>query len=120
MGIVFGFASICTKGGRPYVDLQGEHIPEAVMLDFAAEFAAGARVAKSMHAGEPVGEVVFLYPLTAEVAKALDITTDTTGLLVGMRPNEATLAKFRDGTFTGFSIGGTAAYNEQEVEDGEA
>jgi hypothetical protein len=49
---------------------------------------------------------VFAFPLTTEIAKSLGITTKQTGLLIAMRPSESVLSKFKDGTYTGFSIGG--------------
>lgn len=115
LGLVFGYAVICTENGKRYFDLQHEHIPESVMMDFSADFMRNSRTAKAMHGGDAIGNVVFAFPLTAEVAKALNITTKQTGLLVGMSPNQENLAKFDSGEFTGFSIGGFASY----VEDGE-
>jgi hypothetical protein len=71
-----------------------------------------SRIAKEMHQGEPKGSVVFAFPLTTDIAKSLGITTERTGLLIAMKPTAAVLEKFRDGTYTGFSIGG--AYGEME------
>lgn len=113
LGLVFGFAIVSTLDGEPYFDKQGDHIPEEAMLKAATDFMENSRVAKEMHAGEPVGSIVFAYPLTKEIAKALDIETKQTGLLIAMKLNEEGLAKFKDGTYTGFSIGG--AYGETEV-----
>lgn len=113
-GLVFGFALICMKGGEQYFDLQGEHVPEQVMLEAAHDYMVNSRVAKSMHGGEPIGEVVFAFPLTTEVAKALNIQSEMTGLLIGMAPGKEALKKFADGTFTGFSIGGMATYKDAE------
>ena len=84
------------------------------MLEAAADFMQNSRVAKDMHiAGEEgvlPGSVVFAFPLTEEIAKAFDIKTNKTGLLVGMKPGDETiLQKFRSGEYTGFSIGGFAA-----------
>lgn len=106
LGVVFGWAIVCEENGRPYVDLQGDHVGEATMLKAAAAFADGARVAKEMHEGAPVGTVLFVWPMTADIAKAVGVQTQRTGLLIGMRPAPETMAKFRSGEFTGFSIGG--------------
>jgi len=112
LGLVFGFAIVSTSGGEPYYDVQGDHIPEAVMLKAAMEFMENSRIAKEMHQGQPKGSVVFAFPLTTDIAKSLGITTERTGLLIAMKPTAAVLEKFRDGTYTGFSIGG--AYGEME------
>lgn len=122
LGLVFGWAIICTKNGEPYFDLQvnedtGEpepdHIPEDTMLKSAAEFMIDTRTAGDMHErdenNQPIqrGTVVFAWPLTGDVAKAMGIKCDTTGLMIAMKPNDPDiLQKFRDGIYTGFSIGG--------------
>jgi putative serine protease XkdF len=107
LGLVFGFAIVCKRDGADYFDLQDDHIPEAAMLEAATDFMLHSRVAKEMHGGEEVGSIVFAFPLTTEIAKALDISTKTTGLLIAMKPAPDVLSKYRDGTFTGFSIGGS-------------
>lgn len=115
LGLVFGFAIVCKKDGEDYIDLQDDHIPEDVMLKAATEFMSDSRVAADMHRwdddGNPIktGSVVFAFPLTTDIAKALNIETSQTGLLIAMRPDSAeTLKKFSDGTYKGFSIGGSA------------
>lgn len=77
------------------------------MLEAAADFAQNSRVAKDMHQGEQVGDVVFTFPLTTELAKAFDIQTPRTGLMIAMKPPADILAKFASGEYTGFSIGGS-------------
>lgn len=106
LGLVFGFVIICTEKGEPYYDLQGDHIPEDVMLKASTEFMLHSRVAKEMHKGEPVGSTVFAFPLTSDIAKSMGIKTDRTGLIIAMKPNVETFNKFKDGSLTGFSIGG--------------
>lgn len=113
LGIVLGWAIVCKQDGEDYYDLQDDHIPEDSMLKAAAEFMAGARMAKEMHVGDGVGTVVFAFPLTTDIAKAFGLETKTTGLMVAIKPNDpAMLAKFRDGTLTGFSIGGLRLQDE--------
>lgn len=116
LGLVFGFAIVCKQGGEEYYDIQGDHIPEESMLKAATDFMLHSRVASEMHTGEDVGRVVFAFPLTTDVAKALDIETLRTGLLIAMKPAAEVLEKFRDGTYTGFSIGGVRLEDE-EVEN---
>ena len=113
LGLVFGFAIICKEGGEDHFDLQLDHVPEDVMLKGSLDFAKGKRVAKEMHQGDSVGDVVFMFPLTSEIAESLDIVTKYTGLLIAMQPDDPEiLRKFAEGEYTGFSIGGTAVNEE--------
>lgn len=105
-GVVFGWALICEDGGKPYFDLQGDNVSPAAMLKAAVRFADGARVAKAMHDGEPIGTVLFVMPLDADIAKSMGLKSDRTGMMIGMRPSPEVLAKFQSGEYTGFSIGG--------------
>jgi len=114
LGLVLGFAIVCKEDGEDYFDLQGDHIPEASMLKAATDFMKNSRLARDMHQkGDESGQVVFAFPLTTEIAEALGIVTKKTGLIIAMQPDAEMLAKFKDGTYTGFSIGG------QRVEDEE-
>lgn len=113
LGLVFGFAVVSTLAGEPYFDSQGDHITEDALLKAAADFMLHSRVSGDLHARAEDksvvkdGTVVFAFPLISEVAKALNIETATTGLLVAIKPSKEVLKKFRDGTYTGFSIGGS-------------
>lgn len=119
LGLVFGFAVVCLEKGEPYVDLQKDHIPEDAMLEASLDFMRNSRMSGDMHArdeaGQPIrdGEVVFAFPLTTEIAKSMGIQTERTGLMVAIKPSSDVLAKFKDGTYTGFSIGGDYVENEE-------
>jgi hypothetical protein len=122
LGLVFGWAIVCKIKGEPYFDLQcnqetGEpepdHIPEHSMLKAAADFMQNSRVAKDMHRGSEIGPVVFAWPLTTDIAKAMNIQCDTTGLMIAMMPPPDILAKYRSGEYTGFSIGGWRVEDEE-------
>ena len=115
LGLVFGFGMICKQNGEEYFDVQGDHIPEESMLKAAADFMVGDRISGDMHK-DVDGKVVFAFPLTTEIAKALDITTKNTGLLIAMRPSADVLSKFKSGEYTGFSIGGVRQ-EEKVVEE---
>lgn len=107
LGLVFGFAVVCKTAGEDYYDLAGDHIPEESMMKAAMRFMERGNTAKVQHQGDQVGSILFAYPLTTEVAKALGIETETTGLLIAMKPHDkAILQKFASGELTGFSIGG--------------
>lgn len=117
LGLVMGYAIICKEDGKEYFDLQGDHIPEDSMLKAAVDFMAGDRVVGDMHKEEEGGQVVFAWPMTAEVAQSFGIITKTTGLMIAIKPkNQKTLEKFKSGEYNGFSIGGQRGEDE-EVED---
>ena len=111
--LIIGWAIVSTEDGEPYIDLQDDHIPDGAMLKAAKDFAKGARVAKEMHFGDAIGQVVFLFPMTADIAKSLGIDTRRTGLLLAIEPeSDEMLEKARTGEFTGFSIGGQRILDE--------
>lgn len=113
LGLVLGFGIVSKVDGEDYFDSQGDHIPEESMLAAATDFMQHSRVAKENHTGESVGEIVFAFPLTTEIAKALDITTKYTGLVLAMKPSDpAVLEKYRSGEYRGFSIGGERGKDE--------
>ena len=117
LGLVMGFAIICKRDGEPYFDVQDDHVPEDAMMAAALDFMQHSRTAKDMHSGQSAGCVVFAWPMTEEVAKAFNIVTDTTGLMIAMKPDsDELLEKFRSGEYTGFSIGGERITDE-EVDD---
>lgn len=108
LGIVFGWGITCTIDGEPHYDLQGDHVTEGGMLKAVTEFMLEGPDLGEMHKETGKGTVLFSFPLTAEIAKAYGIECDKTGWLVGVKPSDPELlAKFKDGTYTGFSIGGT-------------
>jgi hypothetical protein len=128
-GIVIGWGIVCKVDGEPYYDLNidtdgvhkgkrvPEHITEDAMFKAAAEAVSdGLLAGNEMHDGPDSGHYCFLFPLTDAIAKALDITTKRTGLLLGYKPEPEVLAKFKNGTYTGFSIEG-ARVEFEELED---
>lgn len=122
LGLVFGWAIVSKIDGDPYFDTQGDHIPEDSMMESAMEFMIEKRHGGEMHRrdekGNPVivGKVVFCWPMTEETAKAFNIETSMTGLMIALKPdNDEILEKFRSGVYTGFSIGGSRnpAFDEE-------
>ena len=114
LGLVCGYAIVCNEGGEPYFDTQGDHVPEESMLEAAYDFMKFSREVRDGHgdAADIGGMVVFAYPMTEDIAKALDIQVKQTGLLIGMKPSEELLSKFVSGEYTGFSIGGRRVTDE--------
>lgn len=117
LGLVIGFAIVCTENGEPYYDMQDDHIPDDAMLKAATNFMVNSRTVNEMHDGEDAGVVVFAWPLTEDIAKAMGLETSRTGLMIAMKPSSSeVLDKFRSGEYTGFSIGGVRICDE-EVDD---
>jgi hypothetical protein len=113
-GLAFGFGMICSKGGQPYYDTQNDHVPEDSMIEAAVDFMRKSREAHDMHNGVQQGDVVFAMPITPEVRKFI-MESDETGLLIGMAPSDEVLGRFADGTYTGFSMGGSRIEDEVAV-----
>jgi hypothetical protein len=105
--IAWGWASVSTVKGELVTDLQGDTITPAEMEKMADRFMASARMAKAMHEGDQVGEVLHSFPLTAELAKAFGMETDREGWIIGMKiHDDETWRGFTEGAYKGFSIGG--------------
>lgn len=114
LGLVFGYAIVCKVGGVDYYDTQDDHIPEDSMLEALCDFMIKSRATKDMHSGEQNGNVVFAFPVTTELAKALGWTVEKTGAVVAMKPdNKAILEKYASGEYQGFSIGGKRLKDEE-------
>ena len=114
LGLVLGYAIVCKEDGEDYYDTQGDHIPEDAMLKASAEFMLGKRVLGDMHKTAEGGTVVFAFPMTTDIAKAFGIEVKKTGLMIAVKPEtEEMLKKYRDGTYTGFSIGGERITDEE-------
>lgn len=107
LGLVFGWGAISTENGEDYYDVHADHIPETVLLKAVTDFMLNSRQVKEMHEGPSVGTVVFAYPLTKEIQDALEITSERTGLIIAVKPEENVLEKFVTGEYTGFSVGGS-------------
>ena len=106
LGLVFGWAIVCTEGGEEYFDLQDESVTEKAMMKGACDFMEAGPVALEMHEGDVAGRYVFMFPITDDTKKAFGIECDRTGLMVALKPSAECMGKFADGTYTGFSIGG--------------
>lgn len=121
LGIVFGWAIVSKIGGEEYWDTQGDHVPEDSMLRASADYMRKSRIAGNMHrylgytaeSVEPVGEVLFAFPLTTDIAKSMAIQCNVAGLMIGMQVSRPDiLEKFKSGEYTGFSIGGYRLMDE--------
>lgn len=119
LGIAFGWAMISKVDGEDYYDLQDDNIPEESMLKASVDFMENSRVGGDMHIHtddgvKKAGNILFAFPMTSEAADALMIKTKYTGLLIGMKVmDKEVLSKIKDGTYTGFSIGGIRIVDEE-------
>ena len=120
LGIIYGFAMVTKEAGEEHFDTQGDAIDDDGMIEATLDFALSKRTGCVMHERDEMGKVVqkgeipFMFPLTPEIADALEITTKRHGLLIGYKPDDPDiLQKAIDGTFAGFSIGGYRVVDEE-------
>lgn len=121
--VVWGWASIIEKDGKPIVDGQGDLIYEPELVKAAHDFVRDSRIGGLMHArgaeGQviEVGRVVESMVLTKSLKAAAGIATDVVGWLIGVHvpdPDVWTLVK--RGLLPAFSIGGTGVRVPVEIE----
>lgn len=104
---VRGWASVVSTDGVPVTDWDGDRIEIEELRRAAHRFVLDARVAKAMHRGETIGDVVESLIVDDQVAQALGVTDLRRGWFIGMRINDEAIAKrVRDGDLRAFSIGG--------------
>lgn len=104
---VRGWASVVEIGGKPVTDTQGDFISMAELRKAAHKFVTDARVAKAMHSGSQIGEVVESAIIDDAFAKALGVSSDKRGWWIAMRINDESVAKrVQNGELKSFSIGG--------------
>lgn len=104
---VRGWAIVATVDGQPVVDWQGDVVQVDDLRKAAHQFISDARVAKAMHRGEPIGEVVESIIIDDDLAKALQIGDGRRGWFIGMQVHsEAVRKRVRSGELRAFSIGG--------------
>jgi hypothetical protein len=106
--VVAGWASVVTNSdGTRFEDHQGDIIAIDELKKAAHRFVSDARVAKAMHAGNPVGEVVESVVIDDAFAKSLGISDGKRGWWVVMKINDPDVqAQVRSGKLRAFSIGG--------------
>lgn len=104
---VRGWASVVTDAGVPVQDHQGDIIAIDDIRKAAHKYICDARVAKAMHTGQQVGEVVESVIIDDEFAKALGVTDQRRGWWIGMEIHHPDIqADVRKGKLRAFSIGG--------------
>lgn len=108
LGVIIGWANVSSVNGIPLIDRQSEVVPPDALTRAAFKFAKGKRVAKINHEGPQQGEVLWIMPITADIAKAVGIQSRNEGLLVGIHFDDPEIFKaFENGQLASFSIGGS-------------
>jgi cation transport regulator ChaB len=114
--LVFGWANVAIrKDGEQIEDLHGDLIDPDDLEQAAYQFVLEYRETGERHQGEAVGYLVESCCFTKEklVAMGLDEDALPQGLWVGFYiPDAAVFAKVLDGTYSMFSIQGTAVPEE--------
>lgn len=114
--MVYGWASVTKIGDEEVVDHHGDVIETDDLVKAVTEFMEDVRLAKAMHDGDGIGQVVHSFPMTYEIAKSLGIDIDREGWIVGVKvKDDAQWAKVEDGTLKAFSIGGKGYREELEA-----
>ena len=105
--LVFGWASVSTKGGVPIVDKQDDIITSAELEKAAYDFVLYSRTQGDMHARRGVGRMVESCVFTAEKQAALGIDLGMEGWWVGFKVDDTGVWKrIKAGELPEFSIGG--------------
>ncbi len=105
--LVWGWASIVTKGGEPVVDTQGDQITPEDLEVAAHNYVRTSRVSKRQHAGPPTAEFVEGIVFTKAKQEALGIDLGREGWFAGFYVHDdKTWEAAKAGKLPGFSIGG--------------
>lgn len=118
--LVFGWANVTVMDGEEVLDTQDDVMDSQVLVKAFMDFMSESRTGGVMHlrdkAGNPVGvgEVVFAFPFTADLKKALGIDIPEEGVVIGFRAdNEDVWKAVKAGELQAFSIGGIATRVEE-------
>jgi hypothetical protein len=104
---VRGWASVIVDKGERVTDHQGDLIEMGELRKAAHRFITDARVAKAMHGGSQVGEVVESVIIDDAFAKAVGMSDGKRGWWIGMKINDPAIQKrVKSGELRAFSIGG--------------
>lgn len=112
--LVFGWASVIEKDGKPVEDLQGDVIDEPEMERAYYEYVEDARAAGEMHerSGDDVGKLVECVVFTKEKQRALGIDLGKVGTWLGFRLTPDVFKRVQSGELSMLSIGGTGSREE--------
>lgn len=107
--LLFGWASVVEKAGRPIIDKQGDIIPVWALEPAAYDFVLHSRDQGDMHRQVGQGRLVESMVFTTDKQKALGIDLGMVGWWTGFKVDSPDLWKsIRAGERPEFSIGGQA------------
>lgn len=113
--LVYGWAYVSTVKGEISLDHSGEYIRPDELVKAATNFMMDVRVAKAMHTGSQIGEIVHSLPVTNEIAASLGLTTDREGWIICVKVHDdAVWDQVKSGKLSAFSIGGRALRGTDE------
>lgn len=114
--MAYGWASVISIKGRPFEDSQGDIIDAETLTKAITDFMMDVRRSMAMHERNADGGiedsmvkgiVVHSFPITADIAKSLGISSDNEGWIVGVKVNDDALwTLVKSGAMAAFSIGG--------------
>lgn len=106
-GYVRGWASVTSVDGEVFSDHSRDAIDIEEIRKAAHEFISSVRVAKAMHKGEKIGDIVESVIVDDDFAKALGARSVKRGWWIGMKVTSESIKKrVRSGELKAFSIGG--------------
>lgn len=112
LNLVFGYAYVAiTKSGEQVLDHSGEFIEGADLEEAAYAFTLEFRDSGVMHEGEAVGKLVESFFVSPEKLQKMGIESNSqmVGWWVGFFiEDDGIFAKVKDGTYSMFSIQGSA------------
>lgn len=107
--LVYGWAYVSTVKGEISLDHSGEYIRPDELVKAATNFMLDVRIAKAMHSGSQIGEIVHSLPVTKEIAESLGLVTDREGWIICVKVHDEDVWKsVKEGKLSAFSIGGRA------------
>jgi len=110
--MVWGWASISTVNGELVTDKQDDQIEPSVMEKMATGFMQSQRMAKAMHEGDGIGEVIHSLPLTKQISELLGVYSPIEGWIVAIKVHDdAVWSRVKSGELRAFSIGGKGKRN---------
>ncbi|WGH28520.1 hypothetical protein 13VV501A_gene0023 [Vibrio phage 13VV501A] len=120
LGLVFGWGQVCKerteKGLEDFYDSDNDCLAEEGLVEAWDGLMSEGRVLKANHRGKQIGDIVFAFPFTEEIAKSLGFDVSgipRTGAIVGVRPQPEIFAKYVSGEWDSFSVGGTIIEMEE-------
>lgn len=107
--LIFGWASVVEKDGKPIIDKQLDIIPVEELENAAYEFTLNSRNGGDMHSRNNLARLVESMVFTKDKQKALGIDLGQVGWWVGFKVHDDELwAAHKRGERPEFSIGGAA------------